>query len=328
MELQTKVAIARPDFGIDYSTRLMMLGSCFTENIGEKFLYHKFDVEVNPCGIVYNPVSVANTLRLLLDGKEFAPQDLIFANGKWASLWHHGEFSSPDRSACLAAINSRMRQARMRLAALDVLIVTWGTAWVYTHLRSGVIVANCHKLPAREFERHRLSVEAIVDDYARLLSRLWETNPSLCVIFTVSPIRHWKDGAHGNQVSKATLLLAADMLQRRFSGVDYFPSYEIVLDELRDYRFYADDMLHPSPLAVEYIWERFCDTYLSPSVLPLMARVDRINKGVAHRPFDAGSDDYRRFARKLLSDMEAVSGECPSVDFSQERALLRERLGE
>lgn len=326
MELQTKVDIPRPDFVIDYSTRMMMLGSCFTENIGEKFRYFKFDVDVNPCGIVYNPLSAANTLRLLLDGKTFTPEDLILVNGKWASLYHHGDFSSPDQAECLSRINDRLERARRQLAAADTLIITWGTAWVYDHLRSGVTVANCHKLPPQEFKRRRLDIDEIVEEYSQLLVRIREAVPSIRVIFTVSPIRHWKDGAHGNQLSKATLLLAIDALREKFPDVSYFPSYEIVLDELRDYRFYADDMLHVSPFAVNYIWERFKETYLPASLQTLMARIDRINKGVNHRPFDASSEEYRRFARNLLAEMEAITRDAPRADFSRERAALLARL--
>ena len=327
MELQTKVDVPTPGFRIDYATRLLMLGSCFTENIGGKFRRFKFDVEVNPCGIVYNPRSVANTLGLLLDGKEFVAEDLFWRDGRWASLYHHGEFSSSDQAECLSRINDRLLRGRRRLAEADVLIVTWGTAWVYRHLPTGVVATNCHKLPAREFERRRLSVEEIVDEYEALLVRLWEHNPSLRVLFTVSPIRHWKDGAHGNQLSKATLLLAVDALRERFDGVGYFPSYEIMLDELRDYRFYAEDMLHVSPLAADYIWERFRDAYIDPSLKSVMERVERVNKGVAHRPLDVASEGYACFVRRLLAEMDALVRDCPSVDFSRERAILLERLG-
>lgn len=328
MELRTKVEARSPDFKIDYSTVLMMLGSCFTENIGEKFRYYKFNVDVNPCGIVYNPSSVANALRLLLEGKSFGEEDLLFANGLWHSLYHHGDFSSPDKETCLAAINARLREGRRRLESLDALVITWGTAWVYRHLRSGIIVSNCHKLPAREFERFRLGVDDITREYADLLARLREVNPKTRVLFTVSPIRHWKDGAHGNQLSKATLLLAIEELQTRFPSLYYFPSYEIMMDELRDYRFYNEDMLHVSPLAVNYIWEQFRDTHVSPSLTGLMGRIERVNKGINHRPLNKQPEAHRQFARKLLAEIDAIVTECPSLDFRRERTILQARLRE
>ena len=257
MNLQTKITIVAPDFSIDYNSKLMMLGSCFAENIGSKFSYYKFDVDVNPCGIIYNPLSVANVLRLIMEGKRFEKNDLRKVGEKWVSLYHHGAFSSTDPDECLSRINGRLEKAAEELCSLDLLVITWGTAWVYKHVRENMIVSNCHKIPAQEFERSRLSVENIVEEYVELIERLREINPGLRILFTVSPIRHWKDGAHGNQLSKATLLLAIDQLREKLEYVYYFPAYEIVLDELRDYRFYADDMLHVSGFTVDYIWERF-----------------------------------------------------------------------
>ena len=243
MNLQTKITVAAPDFSIDYNSRLMMLGSCFAENMGSKFSYYKFDVDVNPCGIIYNPLSVANVLRLLVEGKRFEKNDLREVGGKWVSLFHHGAFSSADPDECLHRINDRLTKATGELRTLDLLVITWGTAWVYKYIPENIIVSNCHKIPSREFERSRLSVEDIVREYLVLIERLREINPGLRILFTVSPIRHWKDGAHGNQLSKATLLLAIDRLREEIQHVYYFPAYEIVLDELRDYRFYAEDML-------------------------------------------------------------------------------------
>ena len=242
MNLQTKITVAAPDFSIDYNSRLMMLGSCFAENMGSKFSYYKFDVDVNPCGIIYNPLSVANVLRLIVEGKQFEKSDLREVGGKWDRFFHHGAFSSADPDECLHRINDRLTKATGELRTLDLLVITWGTAWVYKYIPENIIVSNCHKIPSREFERSRLSVEDIVREYLVLIERLREINPGLRILFTVSPIRHWKDGAHGNQLSKATLLLAIDRLREEIQHVYYFPAYEIVLDELRDYRFYADDM--------------------------------------------------------------------------------------
>ena len=238
MELQTIVQIGKPDFRLDYASRILMAGSCFVENIGEKLKYFRFKVDVNPCGVVYNPLSVAGTLELLLERRRFVETDLWHRDGLWGSFLHHGSFSSPTAEECLQKINGRVVDSSRRLAATDLLILTWGTAWVYRHRETGIVVSNCHKFPASDFERQRLEVEEIVERYAVLFSRLWALRPGLKVLVTVSPIRHWKDGAHGNQLSKAVLLLAADRLAARFDNVSYFPSYEIVMDELRDYRFY------------------------------------------------------------------------------------------
>ena len=324
MNLQTKITVAAPDFSIDYNSRLMMLGSCFAENMGSKFSYYKFDVDVNPCGIIYNPLSVANVLRLLVEGKRFEKNDLREVGGKWVSLFHHGAFSSADPDECLHRINDRLTKATGELRTLDLLVITWGTAWVYKYIPENIIVSNCHKIPSREFERSRLSVEDIVREYLVLIERLREINPGLRILFTVSPIRHWKDGAHGNQLSKATLLLAIDRLREELQHVYYFPAYEIVLDELRDYRFYADDMLHMSGFTVDYIWERFLYSFISPEVFGLMNQIGRINKGVAHRPFEPQSEEYQRLVKKMLAEIAMISRSYPMIDFSEEKRKLNE----
>ena len=324
MNLQTKITVAAPDFSIDYNSRLMMLGSCFAENMGSKFSYYKFDVDVNPCGIIYNPLSVANVLRLLVEGKRFEKNDLREVGGKWVSLFHHGAFSSADPDECLHRINDRLTKATGELRTLDLLVITWGTAWVYKHIPENIIVSNCHKIPSREFERSRLSVEDIVREYLVLIERLREINPGLRILFTVSPIRHWKDGAHGNQLSKATLLLAIDRLREEIQHVYYFPAYEIVLDELRDYRFYAEDMLHVSGFTVDYIWERFLYSFISPEVFGLMNQIGRINKGVAHRPFEPQSEEYQRLVKKMLAEIAMISRSYPMIDFSEEKRKLNE----
>ena len=324
MNLQTKITVAAPDFLIDYNSRLMMLGSCFAENMGSKFSYYKFDVDVNPCGIIYNPLSVANVLRLIVEEKQFEKSDLRQVGGKWVSLYHHGAFSSTDPDECLRRINDRLTKATGELRTLDLLVITWGTAWVYRYTRENIVVSNCHKIPSQEFERSRLSVEDIVKEYLVLIGRLREINPGLRILFTVSPIRHWKDGAHGNQLSKATLLLAIDRLREELQHVYYFPAYEIVLDELRDYRFYADDMLHMSGFTVDYIWERFLYSFISPEVLGLMNQIGRVNKGVAHRPFDPQSEEYHRLVKKMLAEIAMISRSYPMIDFSEEKRKLNE----
>lgn len=326
MNLQTKVNIAAPDFTIDYNSKLMMLGSCFAENMGSKFSYYKFDVDVNPCGIVYNPRSVANVLRLIVEEKKFGKEDLMQVGEKWVSLYHHGSFSSTDPGESLEKINQRLERASGEIRAADLLVITWGSAWVYRHVGTNVVVSNCHKISSGDFDRYRLSVEEIVEEYTELIGRIREVNPGIRVLFTVSPIRHWKDGAHGNQLSKATLLLAIDQLREKLSGVYYFPAYEIVLDELRDYRFYADDMLHMSSLTIDYTWERFLYSFISPEVLGLMNQIGRINKGLMHRPFDPRSNDYQRLLKNIQTEIDAIARSFPSIDFSEEKKKLNDLI--
>lgn len=311
---QTIVDIEKPDFALDYHSRLMLIGSCFAENIGNRFIENRFDVDVNPCGIVYNPESVAQVLRLLMEGRLMTEEDLLYNNGKWVSLYHHGKFSAADKEECLNRMNKRLQQGAARLRKADVLMITFGTSWVYRYVVSGRIVANCHRFPEHDFERIRLSVSEITEIYDQLLGQLKQLNPALKILFTVSPIRHWKDGAHGNQLSKSVLLLAIDELRRRWKQAYYFPSYEIVLDELRDYRFYAEDMLHISEAAVHYIWMRFKDTFLTTEAMKVMKQVEKINKGLNHRPFNAEGEEYIVFRKRLLEELNRLKADFPLLN--------------
>lgn len=314
MMWQTVVDIEKPDFSVDYHSRWMLIGSCFAENMGMKLMENRFAVDCNPCGIVYNPESVAQVLERLMDERVVTPDELIWHEGKWMSWGHHGRFSASEREVCLEKMNARIYRGAEQLRRADVLLITFGTSWVYRYLQSGCVVANCHRFPECDFERFRLSVPEIVGLYERLLEQLERINPGVRVLFTVSPIRHWKDGAHGNQLSKSVLLLAIDELVKRRKRVYYFPSYEIVLDELRDYRFYAEDMLHVSGQAVDYIWTRFRDTFLSADALQVMRQVEKINKGLNHRPSDPESETYIAFRRKLEGELEQLGNKYPLLN--------------
>lgn len=318
MEFRTFVTCELPTCQLSYDNSLLLIGSCFTENIGQKLNYFRFRTEINPCGIVYNPLSVVNVLKMLEEDRRFTEEDLWENQGKWVSLYHHSSFASLRKEECLHAINTRLSQAAAFLKQTDYLLITFGTAWVYRHRSTGIIVSNCHKFPGTDFERFRLCKEEIVQLCQPLLNRLRERNPRLKVIFTVSPIRHWRDGAQGNQVSKAILLLATEELCRTVPQTYYFPAYEILMDELRDYRFYADDMLHPSAVAVEYIWEKFRDTWITPQIYDLMRRIDKLNKGLAHRPFFAGSAEYMNFKKRLSEEIQALKKANQNIVFGSD----------
>lgn len=305
----------------------MMLGSCFAEHIGKKLDENKFSVDINPFGTLYNPASVANGLRILLQSVHFTSGDLFQQEGIYHSFTHHSRFSAPTEDECLEGINDRMRLSSGNLSIANRLVVTWGTAFVYRLKSDGQIVSNCHKLPDKMFVRERLTVQDIVEDWRKLAIALWERNPSLKILFTVSPIRHWKDGAHENQLSKATLLLASEALRKEFPGqIAYFPAYEIMMDELRDYRFYADDMLHPSPLAIEYIWQRFAENFLSRETLAILKEWGDIQKAINHKPFQPESDTYKRFILQTLLKMERISEKIHSFDISKEIEIVKSKL--
>ncbi len=259
MKLQTIVDIKPSGWKIGYEDKILMLGSCFSDEIGEQMQQRYLQVTCNPFGTLYNPLSIANAINYKLQITNYE-LPLVEYDGLWHSMAHHGSFSRPTKEETEAAVMQSVEKMQRALAEATVVIVTFGTAWVYE--MGGQIVGNCHKLPADTFTRRRLSVEEIVATWQPIIARY----PDKHWLFTVSPIRHIKDGLHENQLSKATLLRAIDELALPFREgmVGYFPSYEIMLDELRDYRFYADDLVHPSSLAVNYIWERFVETFCTP----------------------------------------------------------------
>lgn len=268
--LTTPVAVPRLPFHLDFASSIVSLGSCFADEIGGRLREGDFRIEQNPFGPLYNPASIASALQRLVDDRSISREDLVEHEGLWHSWHHHGSFSHPTADATLTACNLRIHQAHQVLKEADLLMVTFGTAWVFERRsESGErrVVANCHKLPPQEFVRRKMSVEEIVSLWSPLLQKLSAFNPKLTILFTVSPIRHMADGAHGNQLSKATLLLAVDELVRCNNiATHYFPAYEIVLDELRDYRFFDEKMTHPTALAVDVVWERFQQATMEPAI--------------------------------------------------------------
>jgi hypothetical protein len=282
IEFYTRVGVPTMPFGIDYATGIVSLGSCFSDEIGKRLQEGDFHIEQNPFGTLYNPASIASALRRIMYDREIGLEDLVEHEGLWHSWHHHGSFSRATAEECLEACNSRIHQAHEALKQASLLMITFGSAWIYE--REGQVVANCHKLPQENFVRRKMSVEDIVSLWRPLLKELYSFHPHLSTLFTVSPIRHIGDGLHGNQLSKSTLLLAIDELvdselppaKRKKKGAKveepdhpvtvYFPAYEIVVDELRDYRFYEADMVHPSTLAVDVVWDRFQRVTMVPAI--------------------------------------------------------------
>lgn len=327
MDFQTKVEQPAGLPSVTHAGQILMMGSCFAENVGRLLKDAKFQLDLNPFGILYNPSSLFTALIEILKRKVYKEGDLFFHNGFWHSLMHHGCFSGPTLEETLQSVNIRLLQAHQTLLKLDWVMLTFGTAYVYEQKETGKIVSNCHKLPENNFNRRILSVEEIVEDYTALIAEMTTRNPDLKWLFTVSPIRHIRDGMHANQLSKSTLLLAIDRLQQLFpEQVFYFPSYEIILDELRDYRFYADDMLHPSPLAIRYLWERFSETFFSAETKQVIMAVQDIRRDLAHKPFHPESEAYQRFLGQIVLKIERLIGKYPYLDFQKETELCHMRL--
>ncbi|HJC92638.1 MAG TPA: GSCFA domain-containing protein [Candidatus Phocaeicola excrementigallinarum] len=326
MEFMTKVEIPPRQPAIRHSDKLMAWGSCFTENIGQKLLDYRFRCDINPFGVLYNPLSIAEGIREILGKKHYTADDLLSREGNWFSLMHHSSFNATDAETCLRRINGRLEKSREHLIQTDWLLFTWGTSRVYEWKENGKIVGNCHKLPERLFRRRLLETDEIVEEYRSLLENIRRQKPDIRVLFTVSPIRHTKDGMHGNQLNKAILLIAIDKLCGLFPFCHYFPAYEIMMDELRDYRFYAEDMIHPSPTAVDYIWERFSGTYFPEDTRVFMRQWEGIRKGLSHKPFNPESESYRTFLSQILLKIEQLKEKFPYLDVQNEEQICQALL--
>ena len=329
MRFSTYVEVPKSNLEISHETRVIMLGSCFAQNIGQKLMECKFLVDINPFGILYNPFSICEALDYICSDRLFdeACEEIFFHSDMWHSWLHHSDFSRSERAGVVDAVNSRLLVAKDAFASLDVLMLTFGTAYVYRRVSDGRVVGNCHKVPQKQFTRSLLTVDEIVGRMSSVIDKMLVLRPSMRILFTVSPIRHLRDGAHDNQISKATLLLAVDELCRKYpDAAIYFPSYEIVLDELRDYRFFAEDMVHPSAMAVEYLWERFAEAYFSAATKRLNDELKEIVRALAHRPFDATSQAHRAFLSKIMLKIEDIRKKYPYFDFGKEIAQCNTQL--
>ena len=282
---------------ISHRQGVMMLGSCFSDNIGLRLRQACFDVDINPFGTLYNPASIACGIGAILKCRQYSIDDLFQEKGdnRWHSFSHHSEYSSVDSQLMLEKINQRVCEANKMLQRASTLIVTFGTAWVYKYAPTGKVVANCHKLPASMFERSMMSIDEIVAMWKDVIADVKAINQSIQVIFTVSPIRHLRDGAHENQLSKSTLLLAINQLVRECEDVIYFPAYEIMNDDLRDYRFYTSDMTHPSEVAVDYIYDIFSQSFFDDDTISLAEKCVKLSKRLMHIPMGDDQDAVARF---------------------------------
>lgn len=326
MDLRTIVNINPSPDKITYNNGTMFIGSCFASSIGEKLMSGKLPVIINPAGSVYNPVSVCNTLDSIVSGRKFTEDDLYNNKGTWLSFSHYTDFSSDNPAVVLDRINAVSAEAFNFLKNCRHLFITLGTARVYRLKSTGKIVSNCHKIPADFFTSELLTVDTIVNLWKEQIKKLKTFNPHLKTVFTVSPVRHWKDGAHGNQVSKSVLFLSIEDLLKYDADMDYFPAYELLMDDLRDYRYYADDMLHPSPLAVNYIWKAFSETYLEEKSFDIYNKVERITKALNHRLKSDSGDKIKDFAEKMLKQISDTERSVPSVDFSREKKYFNDLL--
>ena len=286
----------------------------------------KFKTLLNPFGILYNPVSVAQSLMQISKGRIYQKEDLIEHEGIWSSFAHHGRFSGTNPEKVLENINQAIKSSREFLLQSKVLICTLGTAYVFEYKPTGKIVGNCHKLPNSDFNRKRLTVEEMVEPLKDALESLHSSNDQLKIILTVSPVRHIRDGLIENQRSKAALLLAVDELCQNNNRVEYFPSYELLMDDLRDYRFYEADLIHPNQQAIDYIWNAFSDTYFPEVTQKLNTRIEKLVQASRHRPIHPQSRAHQEFIRRQLEKIDTITSEYPHLSFDEEKELFLKDL--
>ena len=317
MKFRTEISLTPLAEGIDHSAKIFALGSCFAENISERLAKAKFAVTTNPFGVLFNPMSIANALERLDNARTFAVCDVEAGRDAFFSFDAHSSLDGRTQTEAFGNLNRAVAQGSKALHECDWVILTFGTAWVYE--MEGRVVANCHKQPASHFSRRRLSVAEIVERYDALFEGVLRDKR---VILTVSPVRHIGDGLQENCVSKATLRLAVEELVSKYENAFYFPSYEILIDDLRDYRYYAEDLAHPSKVAVDYVWERFCEAMLSPKAQELLPRIAQIVAAAEHRPFNPDGEEHKAFCRKMLAKVKTM----PEIDFSLERSAFERYL--
>ena len=318
MKFRTEINIPKSKTQFEHCDKILTLGSCFAENISQYFNFYKFNILENPFGVLYNPVSIYNSLKLTIEEKQFTEEDLIYDQSEYHSFYHHSDFSHHNANECLQKINDNFKITNEFLKSCDKIIITFGTSFVFKHKEKNIIVSNCHKIPQSEFERFRLTVEETKNYLQKIINQLQIINDKLKIIFTVSPVRHWKDGAVDNQISKAILLLAVNEIVNKNDNYTYFPSYEIMMDDLRDYRFYAEDLIHPNKIAVEYIWEKFSEIHFTESCFEIMNEVKKIAQAFKHRPRNINSEKHKEFIKANIELINKLTDKFPHLNFENE----------
>lgn len=314
MKLQTQVPLNKATNQIDYSSQLVVLGSCFANNIGDKLAYYKFRALQNPFGILFHPLAIENLISRAIQQQQYTEEEVFFLNERWQCYDAHSDLSSVRKEELLGSLNSGLLETNLSIAKASHVFITLGTAWTYQLKESGKEVANCHKVPQIAFQKQLLSIEKINQSLEAIIHQIGAVNEKAKIVFTVSPVRHLKDGFVENQLSKAHLISAVHQIIKKGKAL-YFPSYELMMDELRDYRFYGNDLVHPNDLAVNYIWEKFKSVWISETSYKTMDEVAAIQKGLDHRPFSQESEKHKEFLKTLGNKITNLQKEYPFMKF-------------
>ena len=316
MNLQTHIPFTKNISNlIDYNSKIILLGSCFSDNIGQKLSYHKFESILNPFGILFHPKAIESVIKNALCKKKYTEKDVFFLNERWQSFEAHSKLSSSSKEEIIEQLNKASVSINKAVKNSTHFIITLGTSWVYRFNESGEIVANCHKVSQNKFKKELLSVAEINKSLSLIISLIKEINPSISFIFTVSPVRHLKDGVIENQQSKSHLISALHQIIPIHKNSFYFPSYEVMMDELRDYRFYKEDMIHPNQIAINYIWEKFYENWLSDEAIDLKKQVIKIQRGLEHKPFNPDSKKHQQFLLSLQEKIEILKKKYSHISF-------------
>lgn len=316
MKLQTQIPLEKESNNqIDYNSNILLLGSCFVENIGEKLNYFKFQNSINPFGILFHPKAIENLIVNAVENKRYSDDDVFFQNEQWHCFEAHSKLSNSSKESLLEDLNAEIKLTNLQIHKSSHIIITLGTTWVYNFIESNQIVANCHKVVQKKFKKELLSVDSVFQSLNNIVAIIQKINNKAKVVFTVSPIRHLKDGFVENTISKSHLITAIHQIVKQQNNAYYFPSYEIMMDELRDYRFYSEDMLHPNNVAVNYIWNKFKGVWISNEASKVMKEVDVIQKGLLHKPFNLNSEAHLQFLEKLDSKKELLKKQFPYIKF-------------
>lgn len=316
MKLQTQIPFEKQSKKlVDYNSNILLLGSCFSDNIGAKLDYFKFQNLQNPIGILFQPKAIETLVEHAVTQKLYSEKDIFFNNEQWHCFDVHSKLSDISKDNFLKNLNLQTQETLVQIQKSTHVVITLGTAWVYQFKETGKIVANCHKVPQNQFNKKLLSIEDIVVSLQNIINLIKKENEKVAFIFTVSPVRHIKDGFVENTLSKAHLVSAIHQVLKSNNQLHYFSSYEIMMDELRDYRFYAEDMIHPSQTAINYIWEKFTQVWIEGSALKAMSEVDAIQKATKHKPFNPNSEAHQKFLLKINEKKALLMGSYPHITF-------------
>ncbi len=324
MQLQLPFKVQPSLFKISCKDKIIFIGSCFSEEVGNKMKDLKFDVLQNPNGILYDPVSISFSLISYIENKKYIEDDLFLANELWNSWQHHSVFSGMDKENVLQNINNSQQEANTFLKEASWVVITPGTAYNYILKKTGKAVANCHKAPSQFFEKKLLPIEEIIFNLTNAIIKLQSFNPKLKIIFTISPVRHVRDGLIENNRSKARLIEAIHSVIDKMQNIFYFPAYELVIDVLRDYRFYKNDFVHANDSAVEFVFENFCNAYVDENGKKIMAAVKEILAAMNHKPFHKGSIAHGKFRNTQLEKIKMIAEKFPFINFSREEKYFAE----